>query len=714
MRFSKRTSPIASARCFLFRGEAMTSTLSADRPQTDPSQDLFGYAPFAQTLTKALCNYRTSDSLVLGLYGDWGSGKSTILKFICHNLKEVPKDERPIVIEFNPWWFSGQENLARAFLGQLQTILPQKNENFKNLAVLLGNLAEGIGIAIDAAGGTWWGKQVGTFIKKFFNRPTKDIPVIKKEICDILLQTGKHIIIMVDDIDRLEAEEIRQLFTVIKALADFPNVIYLLSFDYTVVVKAIEKYSGMPGQEYLEKIVQVPFTVPHIDRTMIRSSLCTHLNEILKETPDDLFDHGRWNSIFYNGIENIFTVPRDIVRFCNALSVTYPAVCGEVNAADFIAIESIRVFIPNLYRYIWENQDDFISSPFGEKISDHELEEMKQIIPKHLQDSMENVLKVLFPYAYGQSLFFSDSQRMMYISAPSIFNNYFQFTPSPKIISNHEMIQWIDKIEDADEFGAVLLHAREKDLQNVGLYLDKLSIYAKKDIEKNDIHVVINVLLNIGDNIIEPFNNIYGLFVVDNYTIIIDIIYTLIHRLNENERLYVIEYAIKSGNAIAVQCRLLMKFEYEIDNRNKSLITKDELSKLKQLWLTKVDECTSSNSLIYHQNMIRILNGWRKWTVDNSKIKIWCDKVTEKDDGMLEFISKFISKMATSSGRSEAIISYIDIKWMEPYIDVSDFEKRVLALKEQDKIPSKYEEAATLFLQGVKLRREGKSPEDIL
>ena len=72
----------------------MASTLSADRPQTDPSQDLFGYAPFAQTLTKALCNYRTSDSLVLGLYGDWGSGKSTILKFICHNLKEVPEDER--------------------------------------------------------------------------------------------------------------------------------------------------------------------------------------------------------------------------------------------------------------------------------------------------------------------------------------------------------------------------------------------------------------------------------------------------------------------------------------------------------------------------------------------------------------------------------------------------------------------------------------------
>ena len=85
----------------------MNNTLSADRPQTDPAQDLFGCAPFAETLTKALCNYGSSDPLVLGLYGAWGSGKSTILKFICHNLEAMPKEERPIVIEFNPWWFSG-------------------------------------------------------------------------------------------------------------------------------------------------------------------------------------------------------------------------------------------------------------------------------------------------------------------------------------------------------------------------------------------------------------------------------------------------------------------------------------------------------------------------------------------------------------------------------------------------------------------------------
>lgn len=245
----------------------MNSTLSADRPQTDPSQDLFGYAPFAQTLTKALCNYGSSEPLVLGLYGDWGSGKSTILKFICHNLKEVPENERPIVIEFNPWWFSGQEHLARAFLGQLQAVLPKKNEAFKELGEMLGNFSEGIGGLLDLAGITGgMGEKAGALIKTFTERPPKDVPALKEEICAILQQSGKRIIIMIDDIDRLEAEEMRQLFTVIKALADFPNVIYLLAFDQAVVVQAIENYSGMPGQAYLEKIIQASFVVPRWTR----------------------------------------------------------------------------------------------------------------------------------------------------------------------------------------------------------------------------------------------------------------------------------------------------------------------------------------------------------------------------------------------------------------------------------------------------------------
>lgn len=94
------------------------TALSADRPSTDPKDDLFGHAPFAKSLADSICRYPGNDGLVLALYGPWGSGKSTVLSYVSHYLEQLPDGDRPAVVTFNPWWFSGQENLARAFLGQ--------------------------------------------------------------------------------------------------------------------------------------------------------------------------------------------------------------------------------------------------------------------------------------------------------------------------------------------------------------------------------------------------------------------------------------------------------------------------------------------------------------------------------------------------------------------------------------------------------------------
>ena len=107
--------------------------LSNDRPLSDPKEDLFGHAPFSRNLAEAIRRQKGADGIVLALYGPWGSGKSTVLSYVLHYLEHAPEAERPIVVTFNPWWFSGQENLARAFLGQLQAVLPEKYRRFKEL-----------------------------------------------------------------------------------------------------------------------------------------------------------------------------------------------------------------------------------------------------------------------------------------------------------------------------------------------------------------------------------------------------------------------------------------------------------------------------------------------------------------------------------------------------------------------------------------------------
>ncbi len=121
------------------------TALSADHPSSNPQDDLFGHAPFAESLASSICRYPGNDGLVLALYGPWGSGKSTVSSYVRHFLEQRPEAEQPVIVTFNPWWFSGQDNLARAFLGQLQAVLPAKNEKFKKLGNLFGDFAEGVG-----------------------------------------------------------------------------------------------------------------------------------------------------------------------------------------------------------------------------------------------------------------------------------------------------------------------------------------------------------------------------------------------------------------------------------------------------------------------------------------------------------------------------------------------------------------------------------------
>ena len=247
------------------------TALSADLPSSDPKDDLFGHAPFAKNLAESILRYQSSDGLVLALYGPWGSGKSTVLNYVGYYLDQIREENRPVVVTFNPWWFSGQENLARAFLGQLQAVLPSKSEKFKKLGDLLGDFAEGIGGLIDLSGMTGGvAGKLGRLVGMVTKQKPKDVPALKSEISKILKEAGKRILIVVDDIDRLTPDETRQLFTVIKALADFPNVIYLLAFDREVAANAIRQQSGLPGEHYLEKIIQVPFELPAIDRVALR------------------------------------------------------------------------------------------------------------------------------------------------------------------------------------------------------------------------------------------------------------------------------------------------------------------------------------------------------------------------------------------------------------------------------------------------------------
>lgn len=227
---------------------------SADRPIGSLEEDLLGRASFADSLASAIKGWRGNESLVVALYGPWGSGKSSVKNMVLQTLRSVEAN-CPLIIEFNPWQWSGQNQLAEAFFQEIGLVLGRSDgsedgkrraakwrtygtyltlgaslaKSLKTILPILG--LPGSGIADMLAKGMEQSATVahegskGVEAQGIVQQQT--LAEIKKELSDSLKELERPILVVLDDIDRLTPEEIRLLFQLVKANADFPNMVYL-------------------------------------------------------------------------------------------------------------------------------------------------------------------------------------------------------------------------------------------------------------------------------------------------------------------------------------------------------------------------------------------------------------------------------------------------------------------------------------------------------
>lgn len=374
-----------------------TQALGADRPQENIKDDAFAYAPFAETVAKAVLRLPDPHGQIIAIHGPWGMGKTSFLNFVKHYLRpeHVSAEENnqaPIVIDFNPWWFAGHEQLAGQFLAQFAAHLPKVDGRFHQIATDLTKYAGLIGALVSvanpalgavAAAGLAHGKT-----------EAKDVPTLKTEIAAALNKAEQRFLVVIDDIDRLEPKEIRELFKVLKALADFPNVIYLLAFDREMVAQSLGKELGIDGNAWLEKIVQAQFSLPKIMQDKLAEKFIKDAEMLLREpdgsnvitdTPYDgkpgyrpISDWDRdWSNgkkvflgrFYEEGLSYFIQTPRDLVRLIGSLAVTYPDVRDHVNAHDFVLLECLRIFRPEVYAALRDHYAEFRSPEPESKVT---------------------------------------------------------------------------------------------------------------------------------------------------------------------------------------------------------------------------------------------------------------------------------------------------------------------------------------------------------
>lgn len=140
------------------------------------------------------------------------------------------------------------------------------------------------------------------------------------------------------------------MFRLVKSVGRLPNMMYLLAFDRDLAEKLVQERYPSEGPHFLEKIIQAGFEFPLPLQTDLNDAILASVDEICG-SPDET-QMTRTMNIFYDVVAPYITTPRHVVRFRNAIAVTWPAIANEVNLADFIALETLRLYEPRLFNAI--------------------------------------------------------------------------------------------------------------------------------------------------------------------------------------------------------------------------------------------------------------------------------------------------------------------------------------------------------------------------
>jgi predicted KAP-like P-loop ATPase len=493
--------------------------LSSDRPLEDPADDLFGLAPFAEALATSLLRECPADGLVIGIYGAWGTGKSTALNFLARYLVDLAEDGPPILLRFNPWWFSGQEDLLRHFFALFESAVLKARATRTKLKRKLAAFGSVFGAAaaelpVPGARAIARGVEQASASSQL-----ADVVSLKAELVAELRKAVLKVVIIVDDIDRLTADEARQMFRLIKAVADFPNVIYVLAFDRDMTATALEHFHPSGGQNYLDKIIQVPFELPLPDREQLNQMLFRLLERVFDDLALADFDQQRWIEVFTESIQPFITKPRDVVRLANTLSVTYAAVKGEVNPIDFIAVEALRVLEPQVYAVIRDNPDQFtgMHNPDGIRGAER-TKEAKAFHESWMKDfgARENVIRdavqALFPRLkamWTKTFESTQSWRMeLRVCSSEIFPIYFRLSVSPHSISRREFGAILETADATPAFQARLLalveQKRPDTTSRARVFISQLNefVRAPKPIREDATTNMMAAFANVGDDLV--------------------------------------------------------------------------------------------------------------------------------------------------------------------------------------------------------------------
>lgn len=339
-----------------------------ERPISDFASDRLERRAFVERIADGLITEdgKAARGLVIGVTGPWGSGKSSILNLVDQEIRRRAPDA--VVVRFDPWMISGQHDLILSFLREtIRTIAaePTRAKVAKklidglsayatHLAPLMNLVAKGSG---DAAKGLLQGLNAKV-------HGDQSLSGQRKRLEELIVGLRTPVVVLIDELDRIEDDEVRSIAQLVRAVADFPGISYLLAYDPRRVARALGRGNDEHGRAYLEKIVQLPLALPMALPEELHRMLDTELHAVLfKLKKPELRASLRYEDIAEAITPKLASTPRDIKRLVGIFHPLAAMLKDEVDLVDLLGFSALMAKAPLTIERIAARPDLVLDHP---------------------------------------------------------------------------------------------------------------------------------------------------------------------------------------------------------------------------------------------------------------------------------------------------------------------------------------------------------------
>ncbi len=680
---------------------------NSDRPINELKDDLLGRSSFSKQLGNAIINYRGNDGLVIGLFGKWGTGKTSAVNMTIDKIKSQNcMTGKILIMQFSPWYYSDQDNLIILFFEKLGQIINDGDIDNRGLKEKVGKALKDYSEAFELITMI---PAVGSFISPIVKTAAKnvgeimakkaDIVKLKNELVRTLVEYGEKIVVVIDDIDRLSNNQIRDIFQLVKQVADLPNIIYILVMDREIVTRALSEVHNCDGNEYLEKIIQIPYTLPELSKNKLNDIFFKKIEDLYKNQNIKItLDDDYWGRVLRNCIEPYVNTLRDVNRVINVLQFRVAFVRDEICVEDTIALTTMEVTLPDVFCWISQNRDALCGGTWFQLANYNKSEEEKKdcytsAIKKLCPDDNNILLSIatIFPFfakmvkerVYTSDYSLNDIKERRRVAEESRFDYFFQMDDGSILISRRDIDSFISEY-DSQRLNKALTDYNDNG--KLSYFLTELNSLIKC-VSYERIGCICTALYNNLSHFLGETER--TIFSVPNFIKAGYIAADLFGKLKtEMERYALLKDIIEDGDkfVLAAVSPLLLKIKQESDtNAGGQIIFPDHLKKIEEIYISKLPNKEFANDLVSLNNSCALFEMWK--ILDEEGADNYIVNYIKSPEGCLRYILSLTGSWSGPKGRGwtfskQNYENYVSSEHVLELID--EFDKSELVKKFDD------------------------------